>query len=114
MTPDAAKNKAKNYFAWLLRKGEDQPPPVAENVQNLIQGLIDGVVDPETFSTKLQPELKLQPHLCSVPFLKQILPFLKTFLLSGELSLNGIRPPPRTCTAAMTNIKLVTKVGYIS
>ena len=68
MTSDAAKNKAKNYFAWLLRQREERPPPVAENVQNLIQGLIDGVVDLETFSTKLQRELKLQPHLCSVSF----------------------------------------------
>ena len=103
MTPDAAKHKAKN-LDWLLRMVKCQPPPLAENVRNLIQSLVDGVVDPDTFSTKLEHELKLLPHLCPVPFLKQSLPFLQTSLLSGELSLDGIRPPTKTRTRAMTTI----------
>ena len=54
MTPDTAKHKCKNFLATLQRLAEEQPPNVAENVRNLIQGLIDGQVDPETFTTKLQ------------------------------------------------------------
>ena len=104
MTPDTAKHKCKNFLATLQRLAEEQPPAVAENVRNLIQGLIDGVVDPETFTTKLQRELNSSPQPCLVPFLKRSLPFLQNSLLTGELSIDGVRPPPRTRTMAMTTI----------
>ena len=99
MTPDTAKHKCKNFLATLLKLAGEQPANVAANVRNLIQGLIDGKVDPETFTTKLQRELNSSPQPCLVPFLKRSLPFLQASLTSGELSIEGVRaPPPKLMT----------------
>merc|ERR1719275_244064 len=83
MTPDTAKLKCKNFLATLLRLASGQPAGVAQNVRTLIQGLIDGAVDPEVFTTKLQRELNSSPQPCLVPFLKKSLPYLQTSLRSG-------------------------------
>jgi len=94
MTPDTAKMKCKNFLATLLRLAGEQPPEVAENVRNLIQGLIDGKVEPEIFTTRLQKELNSSPQPCLVPFLKKSLPYLQSSLASGELTIEGVRAPP--------------------
>ncbi len=99
MTPDTAKHKCKNFLATLLKLAGDQPPAVAANVRKLIQGLIDGNVDPETFTTKLQKELNSSPQPCLVPFLKKSLPYLQNSLRSGELTIDGVRAPPRAPAA---------------
>ena len=94
MTPDTAKLKCKNFLATLLRLAGEQPAAVANNVRNLIQGLIDGKVEPELFTTKLQRELSSSPQPCLVPFLKKSLPYLQQSLASGELTIDGVRAPP--------------------
>jgi len=94
MTPDIAKMKCKNFLATLLRLAGEQPPEVAENVRNLIQGLIDGNVEPEIFTTRLQRELNSSPQPCLVPFLKKSLPYLQSSLSFGELTIEGVRAPP--------------------
>ena len=96
MTPDTAKLKCKNFLATLLRLAGEQPAAVATNVRNLIQGLIDGKVEPELFTTKLQKELSSSPQPCLVPFLKKSLPYLQQSLASGELTIEGVRAPPPT------------------
>jgi len=95
MTPDTAKMKCKNFLATLLRLAGEQPQDVANNVRTLIQGLIDGQVEPEIFTTRLQKELNSSPQPCLVPFLKKSLPYLQNSLASGELSIEGVRAPPR-------------------
>ena len=94
MTPDTAKMKCKNFLATLLRLAGEQPQDVANNVRSLIQGLIDGKVEPEIFTTRLQKELNSSPQPCLVPFLKKSLPHLQNSLASGELSIEGVRAPP--------------------
>merc|ERR1719357_1221009 len=93
MTPDTAKIKCKNFLATLLRLASDQPESVARNVRALIQGLIDGRVEPELFTTKLQKELNSSPQPCLVPFLKKSLPYLQHSLATQELSIDGVRAP---------------------
>merc|ERR1719346_933960 len=93
MTPDTAKMKCKNFLATLLRLAGEQPPEVAENVRNLIQGLIDGKVEPEIFTTRLQKELNSSPQPCLVPFLKKSLPYLQHSLATRELTIEGVTPP---------------------
>ena len=83
-TTATAKHNCKNFLVKLQQRAEKQPPAVAKNVRNLIQGLINGVLDPETFTTKFQQELNLKPQPCLVPFLKRSLPYLQNSLLSGE------------------------------
>merc|ERR1719318_1151610 len=93
MTPDTAKIKCKNFLATLLRLASDQPESVARNVRALIQGLIDGRVEPEVFTTKLQKELNSSPQPCLVPFLKKSLPYLQQSLAMRELTIEGVNPP---------------------
>ena len=57
---------------------------------------IDNQVNPETFTHKLQKELNSSPQPCLIPFLKRSLPYLQQSLLNGEVSIEGVRPPPRT------------------
>lgn len=94
MTPDMAKLKCKNFLATLLKLASEQPTNVAKNVRNLIQGLIDGHVEPEVFTTQLQRELNSSPQPCLVPFLRKSLPFLQSSLRQGELTIDGVRAPP--------------------
>lgn len=93
MTPDTAKLKCKNFLATLLRLAGEQPVAIANNVRNLIQGLIDGTVEPEVFTNKLQKELNSSPQPCLVPFLKKSLPHLQNSLRNGELSIEGVNAP---------------------
>ena len=98
MTPDTAKTRCKNFLATLLKLASDQQGQVASNVQTLIQGLIDGKIEPEAFTTRLQRELNSSPQPCLVPFLKKSLPHLRQSLRTGELTIPGIRPPPPDMT----------------
>jgi len=93
MTPDTAKIKCKNFLATLLRLASDQPESVARNVRTLIQGLIDGRVEPEVFTTRLQRELNSSPQPCLVPFLKKSLPYLQHSLATRELTIEGVNAP---------------------
>ena len=93
MTPDTAKIKCKNFLATLLRLASDQPESVARNVRTLIQGLIEGRVEPEVFTTRLQRELNSSPQPCLVPFLKKSLPYLQHSLATRELTIEGVTPP---------------------
>lgn len=99
MTPDNAKVKCKNFLATLLRLASEQPPMIAANVRSLIQGLIDGKVEPEVFTFKLQRELNSSPQPCLVPFLKKSLPLLQQSLRSGELTIEGVKAPGAIVTS---------------
>ena len=98
MPPDIAKYKFKNFLADLLRLGEEQPPPVGKHVWNLVYRLIRGVLDPETFTTKLLRALNCPPQKRLVPFLKRILPILEETLKPGEIKVKVVRPSPRAQT----------------
>ena len=110
MTPDTAKHKCKNFLATLLKLASEQPANVALNVRQLIQGLIDGKVEPETFTTKLQRELNSSPQPCLVPFLKRSLPYLQASLISGELTIEGVNAPPRNIPLSVGLNRGVTTV----
>ncbi|XP_054165319.1 transcription initiation factor TFIID subunit 4-like isoform X2 [Oppia nitens] len=94
MSPNTAKKKCKNFLSTLIRLASDQPPNVANNVKNLIQGLIDDAIQPEDFTNQLQRELNSSPQPCLVPFLKKSLPYLRFSLMQKELTIEGVRPPP--------------------
>ncbi|XP_043189286.1 transcription initiation factor TFIID subunit 4-like [Amphibalanus amphitrite] len=100
MAPDTAKQKCRNFLATLLRLAKDQPDSVARNVRMLIQSLIDGRTEPETFTTRLQQELNSSPQPCLVPFLKKSLPFLRQSLFSREITIEGVKPPPSSALSA--------------
>ena len=70
-------------------------PMNSNNHQHLqcVQGLIDGRVEPEVFTTRLQRELNSSPQPCLVPFLKKSLPYLQHSLATRELTIEGVIPP---------------------
>ena len=113
MTPDTAKLKCKNFLATLLRLASEQPPAVAGNVRALIQGLIDGKVEPENFTTQLQRELNSSPQPCLVPFLKKSLPYLQHSLRTGELTIEGVKAPqgPRAIPVTMSHLGQAVRPG---
>ncbi|GFT45413.1 transcription initiation factor TFIID subunit 4 [Nephila pilipes] len=94
MSPDTAKKKCKNFLSTLIRLADEQPAAVAKSVRNLIQGIIDGTMQAEEFTAKLQKELNSAPQPYLVPFLKKNLPFLRHSLITKELTIEGVRPPP--------------------
>ncbi|RWS16950.1 Transcription initiation factor TFIID subunit 4-like protein [Dinothrombium tinctorium] len=97
MSPNTAKEKCKNFLSTLIKLASDQPEPiamnVATNVKNLIQGLIDGRIQPEEFTNQLQRELNSSPQPCLVPFLKKSLPYLRHSLMLREMTIDGVKPP---------------------
>ncbi|XP_053204219.1 transcription initiation factor TFIID subunit 4B-like isoform X2 [Panonychus citri] len=94
MSPNTAKIKCKNFLSTLIRLASDQPEQTANNVKNLIQSLIDGVIEPDEFTNQLQSELNSSPQPCLIPFLKKSLPYLRHSLMVHETAIDGVRPPP--------------------
>ncbi|CAL1274318.1 unnamed protein product [Larinioides sclopetarius] len=94
MSPNTAKKKCKNFLSTLIRLADEQPAAVARSVRNLIQGIIDGTMQAEEFTAKLQKELNSAPQPYLVPFLKKNLPYLRHSLITKELTIEGVRPPP--------------------
>ena len=98
MPPSIAKRKFQNFLADLLRLAEEQPPPVSHHVWALVNQLIKGRVDPETFTRKLQSALDCPPQSRLTPFLKKILPILAKTLKPGDIKVVVVRPSPRAQT----------------
>lgn len=96
MSPNTAKKKCKNFLSTLIRLASDQPEHTATNVRCLIQALIDNTIQPEDFTNQLEIELNSSPQPCLIPFLRKSLPFLRHALLTKELTIEGVRPPPRS------------------
>ena len=94
MPLDIAKHKFKNFLADLKRLAEEQPPPVAQHVWNLVHDLIEGGVDPERFTRKLLRVLNCPPQSRLLPFLKRILPILAGTLKPGDIKINVVQPSP--------------------
>ena len=119
---DTAKHSCKNFLATLISLAKTRLTGFLE-VLKLIQDLIDGAIDPETFTAKLQLELYLSSDEseCLMPFLKRSLGYLKNDLLSGELSIDGIQPLTKNCESAIkkelaknNDSKKVTKIGEMT
>ncbi|KAG8176557.1 hypothetical protein JTE90_010769 [Oedothorax gibbosus] len=111
MSPNTIKKKCQNFLSTLIRLAGTEATKTASNVKKLIQSLIDGTIEPEEFSTQLQKELQSnhQPYL--IHFLKKSLPHVRQALLSGEMTIEGIRPPP--LPASMQSIAPTTQIGTL-
>lgn len=106
--------KCKNFMATLLKLASNQRPETIMNVRDLIQGLIDGKVDPESFTEKLQIELQSSPQPYLVPFLKKSLPLLRQSLYLNKMSIEGVRPPPHEVLRQQTASPIPTTTTVTS
>ncbi|XP_037035187.1 transcription initiation factor TFIID subunit 4 isoform X3 [Bradysia coprophila] len=88
------KEKCRKFLANLLELSSREPKPVEKNVRTLIQELIDANVEPEEFCDRLERLLNASPQPCLIGFLKKSLPLLRQSLVTKELVIEGIRPPP--------------------
>jgi len=89
---------------------------VEHKVRTLIQELIDTKVEPEEFCDRLEKLLNASPQPCLIGFLKKSLPLLRQSLVTGELVIQGIKPPPANVVFSIsapvvptiTQVKLTT------
>ncbi|XP_011315144.1 transcription initiation factor TFIID subunit 4 isoform X3 [Fopius arisanus] len=93
-TTDNTKEKCRKFLANLLELSSREPKQVERNVRTLIQELIDTRVEPEEFCDRLEKLLNASPQPCLIGFLKKSLPLLRQSLVTRELVIEGIRPPP--------------------
>ncbi|KAG7191200.1 hypothetical protein KM043_013175 [Ampulex compressa] len=93
-TTDNTKEKCRKFLANLLELSSREPKAVERNVRTLIQELIDTKVEPEEFCDRLERLLNASPQPCLIGFLKKSLPLLRQSLVTKELVIDGIRPPP--------------------
>ncbi|XP_060077084.1 transcription initiation factor TFIID subunit 4-like [Ylistrum balloti] len=106
--------KCKNFLSTLLKLAAGQPKETVKNVRELIQGLIDGKVEPEAFTERLQAELKSSPQPYLVPFLKKSLPLLRKSLIQNKMSIEGVRAPPMSVLQQNVIIpSAATSVGQV-
>ncbi|KAL6261696.1 hypothetical protein P5V15_006785 [Pogonomyrmex californicus] len=93
-TTDNTKEKCRKFLANLLELSSREPKAVERNVRTLIQELIDTKVEPEEFCDRLEKLLNASPQPCLIGFLKKSLPLLRQSLVTKELVIEGIKPPP--------------------
>ncbi|XP_033223536.1 transcription initiation factor TFIID subunit 4 isoform X2 [Belonocnema kinseyi] len=112
-TTDNTKEKCRKFLANLLELSSREPRQVERNVRTLIQELIDTKVEPEEFCDRLERLLNASPQPCLIGFLKKSLPLLRQSLVTQELVIEGIRPPPANvvfCIASATPVATQNQV----
>ncbi|XP_067015006.2 transcription initiation factor TFIID subunit 4 [Anabrus simplex] len=87
------KEKCQKFLSNLLELSSREPPNVQRDVRTLIQDLIDAKLEPEEFCERLERLLNASPQPCLTGFLRKNLPHLRQSLATGELVIQGIRPP---------------------
>ncbi|CAF3339479.1 unnamed protein product [Rotaria sp. Silwood1] len=70
-------SKCRTFLTTLLRLAEKQAPEKLPMVRSCIQELLDGTIDPESFTQRLHTLYKSQPHISLVPFFKLALPHMR-------------------------------------
>ncbi|CAF0876379.1 unnamed protein product [Adineta ricciae] len=69
--------KCRTFLTTLLKLAEKQAPEKLPMVRSCIQDLLDGAIDPESFTQRLHTLYKSQPHTSLVPFFKLALPYMR-------------------------------------
>ena len=97
----------------MLELSSREPKAVERNVRTLIQELIDTKVEPEEFCDRLERLLNASPQPCLIGFLKKSLPLLRQSLVTKELVIEGIKPPPANVVFPVTSATpVVTQVKF--
>ena len=119
-TRESGKVRLKNLFEALLRQAkkadgqEDDTVGIIENaVGQVINNLISGSIDTETFHQDLQKVLNSGPQPALIPFINDNLQSLKNSLTSGELSIAGrggeTKKAAKPVAAVRPTVKVVAK-----
>ncbi|XP_018396490.1 PREDICTED: transcription initiation factor TFIID subunit 4 isoform X2 [Cyphomyrmex costatus] len=112
-TTDNTKEKCRKFLANLLELSSREPKAVERNVRTLIQELIDTKVEPEEFCDRLEKLLNASPQPCLIGFLKKSLPLLRQSLVTKELVIEGIKPPPASVVFSLSSaVPTLTQPQY--
>lgn len=113
-TTDNTKEKCRKFLANLLELSSREPKAVERNVRTLIQELIDTKVEPEEFCDRLEKLLNASPQPCLIGFLKKSLPLLRQSLVTKELVIEGIKPPPANVVFSIASavVPTITQSQY--
>ncbi|XP_011692201.1 PREDICTED: transcription initiation factor TFIID subunit 4-like isoform X2 [Wasmannia auropunctata] len=113
-TTDNTKEKCRKFLANLLELSSREPKAVERNVRTLIQELIDTKVEPEEFCDRLEKLLNASPQPCLIGFLKKSLPLLRQSLVTKELVIEGIKPPPANVVFSIASavVPTITQTQY--
>ncbi|XP_071564581.1 transcription initiation factor TFIID subunit 4 isoform X2 [Temnothorax nylanderi] len=112
-TTDNTKEKCRKFLANLLELSSREPKAVERNVRTLIQELIDTKVEPEEFCDRLEKLLNASPQPCLIGFLKKSLPLLRQSLVTKELVIEGIKPPPPNVVFSIASaVPAITQTQY--
>ncbi|XP_077260657.1 transcription initiation factor TFIID subunit 4 isoform X2 [Temnothorax americanus] len=112
-TTDNTKEKCRKFLANLLELSSREPKSVERNVRTLIQELIDTKVEPEEFCDRLEKLLNASPQPCLIGFLKKSLPLLRQSLVTKELVIEGIKPPPANVVFSIASaVPAITQTQY--
>ncbi|XP_071640993.1 transcription initiation factor TFIID subunit 4 isoform X2 [Temnothorax longispinosus] len=112
-TTDNTKEKCRKFLANLLELSSQEPKAVERNVRTLIQELIDTKVEPEEFCDRLEKLLNASPQPWLIGFLKKSLPLLRQSLVTKELVIEGIKPPPANVVFSIASaVPAITQTQY--
>jgi len=98
-TRDMVKCRCHEFLLSLLQIASSRSASADRSMRLLVQGLIDGQIEPDTFLVKLQ--MKNMQHVA--PFLRLSLPYLQYSLARRELSIPGTVPP----------LHMISQLGYL-
>ncbi|XP_011702925.1 PREDICTED: transcription initiation factor TFIID subunit 4B-like isoform X2 [Wasmannia auropunctata] len=102
------KEKCRKFLANLLELSSREPKAVEHNVRTLIQELIDTKVEPEEFCDRLRILLNCSPQPCLIGLLNISLPLLRQSLVTKELVIEGIKPPPANVVFSIASAVIPT------
>ena len=99
LTRDIVKGRCYEFLISLLKFASNRSASAERCMKILVQGLIDGQIEPESFLVKLQ----MKKTQLMAPFLKLSLPYLQYSLARRELSIPGTIPP----------LHMISQLGYL-
>ncbi|XP_067273205.1 transcription initiation factor TFIID subunit 4 [Pseudorasbora parva] len=107
--------KCKNFLVTLMKLASSgtRSANMAQNVQALVKGLLDGKLEAEEFTEKLYMELKSSPQPYLVPFLKRSLPAVRQLTPNSQLFIQQCTQlkPSDSASAKATNQKPTASVS---
>jgi len=108
--------KCRTFLITLLKLAEKQAPEKLPMVRKCIQDLLEGTINPESFTERLHTLYKSQPHTSLVPFFKLALPYMRQMVqntfgrpISIEL-LERLNLPTSGSSAALNRPAVATTV----
>ena len=103
-------NRCKKFLTRFMTQAGEDPPIESVHMKNLLQELIDNKIDPVTFTKNMQLYSLTTEDFKQkrVQFLKDNIHLMRKFLVTREISIEGIRPPKKNIASNTPTINVMT------